>query len=119
MTKKAPQPHIVVDKLFETKFCPACGNAESDFDFSAGIFFDGTTVYLRCRECGTVIMGKDSPTVEDFKVWNASTEKERFVFELREEINNLKWHAHTVDNAVFIEQISLILNRIADYIENN
>ena len=45
--------------------------------------------------------------------------KEQFVFELREEIYRLKWYAHTVDDAALIEQISLVLNRIIDYIENN
>ena len=47
------------------------------------------------------------------------TDKEQFILELREETNNLKWHAHTVDDAALIEQISLVLNRIIDYIENN
>lgn len=46
-------------------------------------------------------------------------DKEKFIFDLREEINNLKWHAHTVEEAALIEQFSLILNRITDYIEED
>ena len=47
------------------------------------------------------------------------TDKEQFVFDLREEIHNLKWHVKTIREAALVEQIALILNRIVNYIEEN
>ena len=46
-------------------------------------------------------------------------EKEKFLFNLREEINNLKWHARTVEDAQLMEHLSFIFTQIADYIENH
>lgn len=47
------------------------------------------------------------------------TEKEQFIFDLREEVYNLKWHVKTMREAELVEQIGLILTRIIDYIEKN
>jgi hypothetical protein len=46
-------------------------------------------------------------------------EKEKFLFNLREEISSLKWHAHTVEDAQLMEHLSCIFTKIADYIENH
>jgi hypothetical protein len=49
----------------------------------------------------------------------AQKEKDKFFSNLREEINNLKWHAHTVEDAQLMEHLSFIFTQIADYIENH
>ena len=46
-------------------------------------------------------------------------EKENFIFEMREEISNLKWSIREPYSATLIENIQNILNRIIDYIEEN
>lgn len=47
------------------------------------------------------------------------TEKEGFIFEMREEISNLTWGINDSKTKILVENIQNIFNRIIDYIEEN
>ena len=47
------------------------------------------------------------------------TDKDLFIFEMREEIGNLTWNVHDSNTQILVENIQNILNRIIDYIEEN
>lgn len=102
----------VIDLNTLTK-CPRCGN-DTLYDVVDTIKNEQHKYCPRCYEHIHAMPPELRKATEE-----AKNSKEQFVLGLREEINNLKWHAHTVNEAALVEQISLVLTRIVDYIEEH
>jgi hypothetical protein len=114
----------IVDKLLTCHSCSNCGHTQLGY----GIDAIKNEVFLQCPRCTEEIYGNDHLTPIEFEKWNtimgtdkqvAKTDKELFVFEMREEIGNLSWNVYDSNTQILVENIQNILNRIIDYIEEN
>ena len=114
----------IVDKLLTCHSCPNCGHAQLGYIIDA----IQNEVFLQCPRCREEIFGNGHLTPAEFEEWNttmsigipvAETDKDLFIFEMREEISNLTWNAHDKNTLRLVENIQNILNRIIDYIEEN
>lgn len=122
----------LVPNLKTILHCPNCGSSklyeiEDPMELSVKVFcldcheeiregnitIDNSMISIPYEESRTI------KTNNEETARRAQEEKEKFLFNLREEINNLKWHAHTVEDAQLMEHLSLIFTQIADYIENH
>ena len=82
------------------------------------------TKYKHCNCCGHTIYpsNEQSPPTKPkiYEDWvSLSKKKEDFIFEMREEINNLTWSIHDSQTQILVENIQNIFNKIIDYIEEN
>lgn len=114
----------IVDKLLTCHSCPNCGHTQLGY----GIDAIQNEVFLQCPRCGEEVFGNDHLTPAEFEEWCATmsidkqvtkTDKDLFIFEMREEISNLTWNIYDTNSQVLVENIQNILNRIIDYIEEN
>lgn len=114
----------IVDKLLTCHSCSNCGHTQ----LGHGIDAIKNEVFLQCPRCREEIFGNDHLTPTEFEKWFATmgvdrqvtkSDKELFVFEMREEIGNLTWNIYDTNSQVLVENIQNILNRIIDYIEEN
>lgn len=112
----------IVDKLLTCHCCPNCGHTQLGYVIDA----IQNEVYLQCPRCQETIYGNDHLTPAELEKWNATisidkqvtkTDKDLFIFEMREEISNLTWNIYNTQ--ILVENIQNILNRIIDYIEEN
>ena len=112
----------IVDKLLTCHSCSNCGHTQLGY----GIDAVKNEVFLQCPRCGEEVFGNDHLTPAEFEEWCAimsvdkqvtKTDKDLFIFEMREEISNLTWNIYNTQ--LLVENIQNILNRIIDYIEEN
>ena len=98
----------------EHKYCPRCheeiyvGNITSD-----NLTFP--TPYTSREEAKTHTIKTDNEET----IRREQEEKEKFFFTLREDIDDLRWHARTVEEANLMEHLSFLFTQIVDYIENH
>ena len=111
---------ILVTDLRKITCCPNCGN--SDLDCWFNINTQKHSKY--CAKCEEEMFEKEPDLCVvgvdlESKKSRAAEDKERFIFEMREEINHLTWSIHDARSMVLVENIQNILNRIIDYIVEN
>lgn len=104
-----------VSNLNEITRCPNCGH-DNIVDIQDRSTF---TRYKWCPQCHEEVCESDTPA----DIYIASTELmtpgEEFAADLREEIDNLKWCGKNASDVELIDRLSIILNKIADYIEEH
>jgi hypothetical protein len=100
-----------VRAMKEYKYCSRC----QEEIYEGNITIDDSMISLPQEEAKAHTIKTDNEETAR----QAQEEKDQFLFNLREEINNLKWHAHTVEDAQLMEHLSFIFTQIADYIENH
>lgn len=124
----------LVPNLSEITECPNCGSirlytVEDRFAFSK---------YFKCGDCGEEIREgnitidnsmrsipheiEKEPTIEtdnEEAARRAQEEKDRFLFNLREEIYHLRYHIHDTHSMMLVNNLTDIFTQIADYIENH
>lgn len=124
----------IVPNIKTILHCPNCGSSElyemkDPMELSVKVFcldcheelregnitIDNSMISIPHEEAETRTIETDNEETAR----RAQEEKEQFLFNLREEINNLKWHAHTAEDANLMEHLSFIFTQIADYIENH
>lgn len=106
----------IVDKLLTCHSCPNCGHTQLGY----AVDLDQNEVFLQCPRCHEEIFGNDHLTPAEFTdIPVTKTEKDLFIFEMREEISNLTWSIYDTNSQILVENIQNILNRIIDYIEEN
>lgn len=93
--------------------CPNCGS----FTLYNVITPDKRGNHKYCPCCNEQIF-ESEPSVETESV-ESSVVKEKFIMEMREEIDELKWHAKTIEEAALIERIRGIFSRLVSYIEEH
>ena len=124
----------IVPNLNEITECPNCGSihlytVEDRYVFSK---------YYKCGDCGEEIREgniiTDNSTLsiphsiaeaETTKIDNEETarraqeEKDQFLFNLREEIDRLRYNILDTYSMMFVNKLTDIFTQIADYIENH
>ena len=123
----------IVPNLNEVYFCPNCDSPE------LYVVKTGMTEYKYCPRCHEVIRESDividnsSPNAisipydesRTIKADNEKTasreqeEKDKFLFNLREEIDRLRYNILDTYSMMFVNKLTDIFIQIADYIENH
>ena len=124
----------IVPNLNEITECPNCGSihlytVEDRYVFSK---------YYKCGDCGEEIREgniiTDNSTLsipcgiaeaQTIKIDNEATargdqeEKDKFLFNLREEIDRLRYNIHDTHSMMLVNKLTDIFNLIVDYIEGH
>ena len=124
----------IVSNLSDITECPNCGSihlytVEDRFAFSK---------YFKCGDCheeiyesnttaGIAVISMSpeeanarSPIVDNEEAARrAQEEKDRFLFNLREEIDRLRYNIHDTHSMMLVNKLTDIFTQIADYIENH
>lgn len=99
--------------------CPNCGE-HTCYDIN-GPTNSKEFYCTSCGHSGTVYnstWGEGMDTIKEVRE-KERKKKEDFIFEMREEINNLTWSIPDYKTQILVENIQSIFNKIIDYIEEN
>lgn len=102
-----------VARLDSIHQCPNCGS----FTLYNVITPDNRGDHKYCPCCNEQIF-ESEPSVKTESV-ESSVVKEKFIMDMREEIDELKYQARTIEEAALIEKIRGIFSRLVDYIEEH
>lgn len=110
----------MTDNFDNIHYCPKCMSNK----LTTVSDIHSLTKYKHCNCCGHTIYpsNEQSPPTEhklDEEWVSPSKKREDFIFEVREEINNLAWSIHDSKTQILVENIQNIFNKIIDYIEEN
>lgn len=101
----------IVPSLEKVKTCPNCG---SDELYLVKNLMTGRD-YKHCVNCREEIFENETTCSEE----KGPSQKENFIFEMREEISALDWCSHDAKTQMLVGNLQNILNKIIDYIEEN
>ena len=97
----------IVDNLDELGCCPNCGSPELYLIKDCR----DNTQHKYCPRCCERFYESDKTKLAE--------EKEKLIWELREDIHGLQCFAKDLHSGEMLEAIQYILSRIVDHIENN
>ena len=124
----------LVPNLNEVYFCPNCDSPELYVVKDVRALKE----YKRCPRCyeeiyeGNITTDNSAHAISipydesrTIKIDNEATarraqeEKEKFLFNLREEIDRLRYNIHDTHSMMLVNKLTDIFTQIADYIENH
>ena len=112
----SPELYTIKDLMNnkEHKYCPRCheeiyeGNITSD-----NLTFPTPSTSFEEAKTHTIKIDNEATARRE------QEEKEKFLFNLREEIDSLRYNIHDAYSMILINKLTDIFTQIADYIENH